>query len=313
MAGRAISRWREFALTAALLLATATASAQTWPAELQPSLELLKSEDPKDRLAARDDLTRAIARVPEPRRGAVIAELIQVFPGEPWRVRLAVAIALSKQAAPWNAPDLDRQVRTLYNEFVNRPDETLGPAIDDALANAKGYYRDAITDFNQDRIDDIDAVIAKFKKTSEPLPKSRYASNSTFYLAQYLTRAYLLGHAKGRSLVENASAVLAAFLKVPESAKSDFWDDAFYYLALNRILVDDKAGAIATLRDMEKKFSERDRVYVYQFFYSKDKATVVDSYFPASTLAKKTQEYIEKFNTISPADQSAFIAYVTKK
>ena len=126
-----------------------------------------------------------------------------------------------------------------------------------------------------------------------------------------LTRAYLLGHAQGRSLLEDANAALGSLAK-RDLANRDLVDDATYFLALNRVLLDDKNGAVATLRDIEAKSSSRDRIYVYQFYYSKSCDTVVDRSFEAQTLARRTREYLDEFGSILPTEQQKFIAFLSK-
>ena len=295
----------------ALFLAVGAALAQPLPSELKQFYEGLTSDNPQSRYIAREALSRAIAAVPDTRRDAMVAELLDPFPRQPWRVRLGIAIALAKQPTPWTATDANKYLRVLYQELQSHSDETLGPAIDDAIANAKGYYRDAIIDYNNDRIEDLNSVVAKFQRMADDFPQSKYAANALFYQGQYLTRAYLLGHPRGRKLVEQANAVLGSLPK-RELANRDLLDDASYYLALNRVLLDDNKGAIAVLRDMEAKSSTRDRIYVYQFYYSKNRDTVVDRSYETQLLARKTREYLEEVGSISPDGQQKFIAYLAK-
>jgi hypothetical protein len=287
-----------------LLLFGASTSAQSLPQELQELYSALSSSNAQDRYAARISLTTAIGQVLEPRRGDLVAELIEGFPKHDYRIQLAIAIALSKQASPWTAPDFHEHVTLLYQQFLTQSDNTLKPSIDDALANAKGYYRDAILDYNGNRVADLDATIEKFKRTAIDLPASKYVPNSVLYLAEYLTRAYFLGHPRGRDLLNESNSVLSG---MPASNLSD---DAAFRLALNRVLLDDRDGAISMLQEIETKYSDRDRVYVFQFFYSKNLATVVDKTFPTKDLARKMREFLERNSPISVDDQSQLIQSV---
>jgi hypothetical protein len=307
-------RWLRRALVGAVALCLSASPAwpQQWPPELIAVYEPLASDNPKVRYEARDRFVRALGDLPDARRADAIGELIEAFDRHDYRRQLGIATALAKQAQPWVGRDMDKQIRTLYAAMLKSKDESLNRAVDDALANAKGYYRDAVIDYNRDRIDDLDDVVAKFKRTPDHLPKSRYAPNSLFYLGQYLTRAYLLGHDKGDALVRQSLSVLDDFTKTQDKGSTDLWDDAFYYSGLNRVLVGDAAGAVARLQEMERRSTQSSRVYVYQFFFSKRKDTVIDRTFIAPVLARKTREYIGEHRTISPADQKPFITYVTK-
>jgi hypothetical protein len=288
-----------------LISLVTSAQAQSLPPELQTFYAALTSSDAQERYSSRDAITAAIGQIPEPRRSDLIAELIEGFPRQNYRIQLALALALSKQALPWTARDLQAHVMSLYQQFVTQPDDTLKSSIDDALANAKGYYRDAILDYINDRIDNLDSTVAKFKRTATDFPASKYVPPSILYLAQYLTRAYLLGHPRGRTLIDDSNSVLRS---MPEGNLSD---DAAFHLALNDLLIGDRAGGISMLQAIEAKYSDRDRIYVHQFFFSKKPSMVVDKTFPTKDLARKLREYVQRNGAISPDDQTDLIRSVT--
>jgi hypothetical protein len=248
--------------------------------------------------------------LPAESREFAVSALVEGFAAEPPRVQLGIAYALANQSVPWSSSDTNHHSELLYRIFIKAEDNVLKSAIDDALSNARGSYRDGAIDYSKMDFSDVAGSVSKFRTVIEKFPKSRYLPNAVFYMSQYLTRAYIAGGRRDRALLELAIANLSRAVSITDKPKSDLWPDASYYLAMDYLLRGDQEAAVGTLDDMTRQFSDQQQVYVYQFFYSEDQNTVIDRSFSAPFLAWTTKNYVERSGIPSPDAQKPFIEHV---
>jgi hypothetical protein len=296
-------------LLAGSLVASAAVHAGGLSDILQNPIKDLIAKDTDARATARDLIQKQFEASQPAEKRSVTDELLGKIKSAPEPAdRLTAAITLSKLKSPWEATDHENQIKDLYQTFQTTPDPALKRYIDDALANAKGLYLDAINDFNGDHVENPAGTAAKFARMPTDFPKSRYAASSAYYLGQYWTRVAFIQS----NFPDNIPKSDEAFKRFIERSKAnafasaDFLTDAYFFKALNRILVGKEQEALAQLADMRKEFASRNpNIYVYQLFYkTKDKSTEIDRYIPALTLIDATTRYIQENPGRLPAAQS---------
>jgi hypothetical protein len=276
---------------------------------LQNPIKDLIAKDTDVRSTARDLIQKQVEASQPSEKRSLTDELLQKVKSAPQPAdRVTAAIALSKYPTPWEATDHDNQIKDLYQTFLTTQDPALKRYIDDALANAKGLYLDAINDFNGDRVENPAATAAKFARMPNDFPKSRYAASSAYYLGQYWTRVAFI-QSNFPDNIPKSDEAFKSFIersKANAFASADSLTDAYFFKALNRILVGKEQEALAQLADMKKEFASRNpNVYVYQLFYkTRDKSTEIDRYIPALTLIGATTSFIQENPGRLPAAQS---------
>ena len=99
--------------------------------------------------ARRASFSRSIwTRCGPPQQRDEIGKLCaRLWPAD-YRQQLGLAVALSQLKTPWETNQQDEDISKLYALMQRTKDETLNRYLDDALANAKGLYFDAINDYN---------------------------------------------------------------------------------------------------------------------------------------------------------------------
>jgi hypothetical protein len=223
-----------------------------------------------------------------------------------YRHQLGLALALSQLGTPWQSSQQEKDVQKLYALMQQTKDDTLQRYLDDALANAKGLYFDAINDYNNidDRNPDgeigrIPEVRAKFQRMAG-FSDSVYAGNAVFYLGQYLARmATIFGRRDeglNESLLGESAKVFGDYIDRATNGafrRATFVYDAYFYRALNQVIAGQPDKAIRLLKQIPD--TPDDRIYVYQFFYSRDRDTVIDRTIDGRRLAERTIRHIEKF------------------
>jgi hypothetical protein len=277
---------------------------------VQGPINDLISKNTDLRSTARDKIQEQFDRSEPSDRMAAVDELltrIKSAPNLPDKV--TAAITLSKLKSPWQASDHDGMIKELYVTFLSASDPTYKRYLDDALANAKGLYLDALYDFNNDRVDNPQLTATKFARMPADFPKSRYAASSAYYLGQYWTRVALIR----KNFPDNIRKSDDAFTSFIQRAEAqsfgtfDFIADAYYFRALNRILVGKEGEALTQLADIRAKVGYS--VYIYQLFYKTgDKSTVVDRYLPTPVLVDATVKFIKEKPGSLPDGQSELAA-----
>lgn len=171
--------------------------------------------------------------------------------------------------------------------------------------NAQGLYADAIHDYNykvdKNNNECVDeSVVRKFERTFTKYSLSQYASRAHFYLGLYYTQAYFILAEQQQELnlkvcVGKSNEVLQQFLDLSGSkykSRTEHVLDAYYFRALNFVLLNQMDHAIKELKLIEGNMSKEEKIYVYRFYYSSP--PVVDKYFNARELASQTVNYLIK-------------------
>jgi hypothetical protein len=307
---------------ALFLLASLAGSHVPALAQGQPSLdqivEMLVSDDVTVRREARLLLEAYLEGLDDTRQRDEIGKLCARLWQADYRQQLGLAVALSQLSTPWETNQQDHDIGKLYALMQNTKDETLGRYLDDALANAKGLYFDAINDYNN--IDDRDPggeiarmprVRAKFQRMAG-FENSIYAGNAVFYLGQYLARmATIFGKgdpALNQSLLDESSQVFDDYVGKAQKGifrRATFTYDALFYRALNQVIAGQPDLAVKLLAQIPNTSDER--IYVYQFFYSRDRDTVIDRTINGGPLVERTMRHISKFGNDSIDNQAALV------
>jgi hypothetical protein len=288
-----------------LFLATlaSVATAQDTPKTLDQIVAMLVSDDVDTRREARVLLEQYLEALDPARQKDEIGKLCaKLWPAD-YREQLGLAIALSQLKTPWESSRQDDDIQKLYTLMQQTKDDTLRRYLDDALANAKGLYFDAINDYNTIDERDLDGEIARIREVTAKfrrmaaMSESVYSGNAVFYLGQYLARLATIFGGRDESL--NARLIAGsdkAFEQYMDQAKGGayrrpaFLHDAFFYRALNQVIAGKPAQAIELLKRIPD--TDDDRIYVYQFFYSKDEDTIVDRTVNGGRLIKATIDYL---------------------
>ncbi|MBI5320019.1 hypothetical protein [Bradyrhizobium sp.] len=266
--------------------------------KVQDNIKGLVAKDLDARTGARDIIKQQYELSPVPEQTAVTDALLQKVQSSPNSDdRAGAAIALSKLTSPWVASDHDNKLKALYQTYLDTQDPSLRRSIDDALSNAKGLYLDAINDFNSDNVANPAGTAAKFQRMPDNFPKSRYAASSAYYLGQYWTRVGFI-RSNFADNIPKSDTAFTSFIQRSNNgdfASQNFLTDAYFFKALNRILVGKENETLAQLADMKGGLGTRNpNIYVYQLFYkTRDKTTEVDRYIPAQTLIEATVKFIQ--------------------
>jgi hypothetical protein len=288
-----------------LVLATLApvATAQDAPKSLDQIVAMLVSDDVDTRREARVLLEEYLEALDPAQQKDEIGKLCaRLWPAD-YREQLGLAVALSQLKTPWESNRQDDDIRKLYALMLQTKDDTLRRYLDDALANAKGLYFDAINDYNTINDRDLDGeigrireVTAKFQRMAA-LSDSVYSGNAVFYLGQYLARLATIFGSRDEGL--NARLLAGsdkAFEQYMDQARAGayrrpaFLHDAFFYRALNQVIAGEPRRAIALLKQVPD--TQDERIYVYQFFYSKDEDTIVDRTIDGRRLIEATIDYL---------------------
>ncbi|KLK93924.1 hypothetical protein AA309_05420 [Microvirga vignae] len=302
-----------FMLCFVSIASTSPVGGQVFP-DLPNLTRKLQSGITAERRNARDDLAISLDRIPRDQLAPAVDALVRALDDKDYRVQLGIAVALGKTKVRWRATDHEGALQKLYSLYNRAEDETLKRSLDDALNNAEGMYWDCIQDYNNDVISDLPRTKDCFRRVYSDFGRSRYAENANFYLGQYLTRAYRLGHPNGRALVVESNGVFDEFINKSRAGafvKSEWLEDGLFYRALNDSLLGDKKGAVTQLAQMEKLVSDEQQVYVYQFIFSRERNAIVDAYFPAKKLAGITRTYVERLPTIDRFDAAELKALLS--
>lgn len=239
-------------------------------------------------------------------RRLAVSSLISKMRTEDAKTKIEVANVLASVKSHWMSANTDADVAYLYGQYLETFDETLKNALDSALANAQGLYRDGIDDYNTNDTQRVVASADKFKAMADKFPKSRYAENASFYFGQQFTKAYFMNDSRGKSLIDSSSRALENYILRAERGdfiKTEYLAGGYFFRALNGVINADLAESRSWLNKGSQKFSDTDRIYIYQLFYSSDSATVVDKFLPAKTLFSNMSTLLARTPDVSPARQ----------
>ena len=301
-------------LAGLLLFAAAGASeglAQALPPEVQKTMQNLVTRDTEQRNIARGELQKLLASYDVDKRRSTISALVAQAVAANQSNAVVAALALSQLVPPWEANDHERTADKLYAALVAIPanNVTFRRQLDDALANARGLYVEAIGDYNHDRVKNVDVVAAKFGRMSQHYSKSRYAPRAAFYLGQYWARAAELVLANREEFLRRSNAAFNSYLERAsrnEFVSMEFDADALFYRALNGILLGQEQDTVNRLKQLTPKLSKDQTIYVYRLFsHSGGPAeSVVDRFIPAPALTAAVLNFIQENPGKLPAAQT---------
>jgi hypothetical protein len=291
--------WLALVLGASLLGAVSSAFAVS----LDEIIKALASDDVDERREARAMLEDYLNGLdPEQRKEQISVLIARLWPAD-YREQLGFAVALSQLKTPWETNRQDDDIQKLYALMQQTKDDTLRRYLDDALANARGLYFDAINDYNTINDNDPAGEIARMPEVKRKFRRmagfseSVYAGNAVFYLGQYLARlATIFGKRdeglNARLLADSSDTFEEYVDRAKEGAyrRPTFYYDAFFYRALNQVILGKPDRAIELLKRIPEGPDER--IYVYQFFYSRDRDTIVDRTIDGGRLINATIRYI---------------------
>ena len=315
---------REWALIAVLggclaVLAPA-ADAGEEKLDVESVLSELGAEDRATRRYAQEQLASGLARLStrDPQAAqALVSRMIEMLGETEASIATNLASSLARAPRPWRARGHEAAKTLLYEMMLAAEQHPrLQLSLDQALMNAQGLYRDAIADYNDDRVDDIEGTAGKFQEVFERFPRSAYAARANYFLARYFTRAFFVLAEHPTAMLEAADAEYVALFERLDEGRfvitGNVELDAFYYGALNRALLGDRDETLARLEAVAARATGKEtEVYVYCFFreFGPGCENVVDDYFDGPTLAA-TRKAMDDAGMPNPAEPSTFVAAV---
>jgi len=243
----------------------------------------------------------------------------------PITLKLVFLIVLGEfQLFFWKVKDQKRTENKLYELFKQTNYPTLKKNLDSALMKAKGLYWDAIWDYNYyhprtKRI--IDKTAQKFRLIFNDFPESRYASKAHYYLAKYYTRVYLIREFKGwgadknELIAKESNSTYQNYLSKVQDGKYKPKQlmDAYFYFALNWVLLGKIDNAINELEKIKKSEIKNDySIYVYEYYSSKGNGNVINRYFPSDQLTEYTIQYLKKHPKYNATYLKDFVDHLKK-
>jgi hypothetical protein len=280
------------------------------------SLKALMSTKAEERRGVRARLAHEITLLTDEQRLDAVGALIERLRTKDSTITVEIAAVLGALGQPWATRSHEADVALLYRLYLDATEDTLKSALDSAVANARGLYRDAIQDYNSERLpDDWAASVNKFTDMADRFTDSRYAENANFYLGLFYTKLYFLGHPRGKALIRDSDVTLENYIKRTERrdfVKADFLAAGYFYRALNGMIVNDVANSREWLEKGAQKFSDFDGVYIYRLFYSHDPETRVDKLFSAKSLFVSTLSFLSRNPNASPSREKELLAAIRR-
>lgn len=284
---------------------------------LTSSLSAAVSLDQRD--TALVALRAAMKMFPAQKRKEFVDWLLSELNSKSEDAQDTAALALGRLGLTWEASTHEQAISSLYRRLQTTNDVTLRRNLDDALANAKGLYFDAIVDYKLTRagnIPDENLVSGKFARMARDFRESRYAGNAAFYLGQYWARLAFVRD-QFSTYIPKSNDAFDNFIAQSERKQfrnNEFEEDARFYRALNDILVKDEKAAIQKLEQLRTQLQKQRRaIYVYQLFYSTEPSTVIDRFFPGADLVAETISFIQARPGALPGAQSELAAILRGK
>lgn len=289
---------------------------------LSKILSKMESGDVMQYRNVQKELTRYLEDLDEPRRSVDVKMLLEKLMSQAtsYQVKLGICYGLGDmKKVLWKVANQQDAEKGIYDLFKGEKNHTLKVKLDDALMTAAGLYWDAINDYNNDRVDPVEATAGKFRRVFEIYPESSYAPKAHFFLASYYTRVYFILKNRNEKppvdlwIKEKANPVFQDFISKMETGayKPGRLQEARYFLALNNVLLDKFKDAKDLLYEiMKDRRSETQIIYVYQYYYSPREEDIVDDSFAPFGLAKDTYEYLYSHPTYDDSYLEKFVKYL---
>ena len=278
--------------------------------QLNQLVQALESTEPLQRLQARIDLKNYLENSDDNQRAELLQTLITGLPSRSPLIKNGICSTLDALKLFWRATRQDEVEQVLYTLYQQETDEALKALLDQTLMRAKGLYRDAMEDFNNDKVDP--SVEAKFRRVYETYPKSTYAPRAHFFLGQYHLRSLAILKERNQptqpeEYLNKANQVFQDLLdksKTVYEPPLEHLLDAHYFRALNFVQLNQVNDAIKELKDIQTQPTADEKIYIYQFFYSNLlanqpdhplllKTDIIDKFIDSTELARYTQQYLE--------------------
>jgi hypothetical protein len=252
------------------------------------ALKTVSSLKLSDRRVGRATIAQQIALLTPEQKLQVTSALIAKLAAADINSKTDICYILSAYPKYWTTSNQKSDTRFVYDQFLNEPDESLKTALDSALANAKGLYRDAINDFSQVDLESLRTAESKLRAVASDFPKSRFAENASFYIGLTIINQYIAGDRR-QQLIKNSNDAFEDYIKKVIDAKfgkkNDFFAAGYFYRGINGWIQDDLADARKWMGDGAKRFSDDDNIYIYQVILLPNvKSAVIDRFLPAKSV-----------------------------
>jgi TolA-binding protein len=270
------------------------------------SVRAIQSTSAQDRRGARSLLAAQIGFLPTNMRASSTSALFAKLKLDDSKTKNDILAVLGNLPFRWMTNNTDQDVQFIYQSLLKTTDETTKNLLDAALANAKGLYKEGISDFNSTSLSDLGAAEPKLKSMAQNYTKSRYAERASFYLGQLYSKEFLLKSPQDPQLIAASNSALEAYIDKAEKGDFDsrveYLATGYFYRGLNGWLVGDINDAQKWFSKGQKKFGNSgDQIYIYQLFVSSDRTTVIDKYLPAQATFAATATFLGQVPTPTPA------------
>jgi TolA-binding protein len=250
------------------------------------SLKTLLKVKTSDRRGARDLITQQIAAMAPDQQLAVTGNLVSRLNTADINTKVEIANVLALYPNSWATNNTDADCHSVYVKYQSEIDTTLKLALDAALANGKGLYRDGIRDYLTPQTDSMKSAEGKFHYMVMSYPDSQFSENASFYIGLAIINQYILGDRSQIELISASNTALEDYMKRVSDGefgkKKDFYSGGYFYRGLNGWIQNNLADARKWMSDGSMKFTDDSNVYVYQLILSPgNKATVIDRFLPA--------------------------------
>ena len=287
---------------------------------IEQILEELESKDIISRQTARIELSREIGKYYKNNQKENIDALLKkMIESKSYNVVYGLAYSFSRADSFWNTGESQNEMEMkIYKKYLSELNSgrDLASMLDHALMKGDCLYFCAISKYNNNVIDDT--VIENFTRVFDEFPRSRYAVLANFYLARYYTRKYIVRNDPNDIIKANEEfdRLMHAVDNNIYLQKQLWKYDAIYFKALNLILLRQISGAKKELEKIiNDKSSPEKTIYVFTFYYSRDKKDVIDKSFDAKRLAEYTMAGLKIFKRGSSNHQKEidnFIEHLKK-
>jgi hypothetical protein len=294
-----------------LVMATSLALVAQDSPKLNQLVQALESTEPMQRLQARINLRNYLENSDDNQRAELLQTLITGLPSCSQLIKNGICSTLDALKLFWTTTHQDEAEKVLYTLYQQETEQALKALLDRALMRAKGLYRDAMEDYNNDKVDP--SVEVKFRRVYETYPKSTYAPKAHFFLGQYYIRSLAILRKRNPPVQpeEYLNKANQVFQDLLDKSRTDYQPplehllDAHYFRALNFVQLNQVNDAIKELKDIQTQPTATDnKIYIYQFFYSNlladqpdhpllSEKDIIDKFLDGPELARYTQQYLE--------------------
>ena len=267
-----------------------------------------------DRTGARQMLAGQLRRLQTDIRVRTYDALFEALRAAPENTAKTEVSSLFAIVNPhWSSSNTGAASAALYELYTSTDDPTLKIALDNALANAQGAYKDAIDDYRDNNLAALGRAKDKLQSYADKYPKSRFAEQASYYVGHTFLKRMSLNDPAGDALIADSSRAFEGHIARAEHgdfSKTDNLAAAYFFRALNGALAMNKADALDWLSKGGAKFSDADRVYIYQLVFSTDGGTVLDRYVPAKSLFLLATNLFKDNATLGADQQIALLSQI---